>query len=137
MTNILFICKYNRFRSRVACSYFNKINRNKRNKAKSAGIIVGGEDLNPLQVKAAMELGINIRGKPSPVTTEKLIWEDIIVIVADNVPPEIFKFNEARFQKKTIVWKIPDIRPGDGKKEIVKIIHLIIKKVDELIKKLK
>ena len=40
-TNILFVCKYNRFRSKIAEAYFNKINKNKLVSVKSAGIIRG------------------------------------------------------------------------------------------------
>ena len=39
---ILFICKYNAFRSKVAESYFNKMNKNKKIKAFSRGFIMGG-----------------------------------------------------------------------------------------------
>ena len=38
---ILFICKYNRFRSRVAAAYFKKINKNSKIKVESAGKDMG------------------------------------------------------------------------------------------------
>jgi len=133
MTNILFVCKYNRFRSRVAEAYFKKINKNKKNKARSGGIMVGAYPLNPKQVKAAAKLGIKISGRPEPVTTEKLIWQDITVIVADNVPKYLFDFNENNHKKKTIVWKIPDLRHGETEARIEEIIKMIIKHVDKFI----
>jgi len=37
--NILFICKHNLFRSQVAENFFNKLNKNKKYKSDSAGII--------------------------------------------------------------------------------------------------
>ena len=42
ISKILFICRHNRFRSKIAEGYFNKINKNV--KVKSAGIFIG----NPL-----------------------------------------------------------------------------------------
>ena len=60
--NILFVCRYNRFRSRIAEAYFNKINKNKNVKAKSAGLIKGSP-LNPRTVKVAKKFGLDIRGK--------------------------------------------------------------------------
>jgi len=132
--NILFVCKYNRFRSRIAEAYFNKINKNPKIKVRSGGIMVGAYPLDKQEVEVAKRFGIILRGKPEPVTTAKLIWQDLIVIVADNVPKSLFDFNENRYKKKTIVWKILDIKSRDGKKEAEARIKMIIKKVDELVK---
>lgn len=134
--NLLFVCKYNRFRSRIAEAYFKKINKNKRNKARSGGIIVGGYPLSSKEVLAAKSFGINIQGKPEPITTEKLIWQDVVIIVADNVPKAIFKFNTKKYGKKVIVWKIPDIKAGENGEKINKIIKMIMLKVDKLVKQL-
>ena len=46
--SILFVCKYNRFRSRVAEAYFKKINKNKNISVKSAGIIKGNLPLDKI-----------------------------------------------------------------------------------------
>lgn len=134
---ILFVCKYNRFRSRVAEAYFNKINKNPRNKAKSGGIIVGSYPLDKKEVAIAKELGIILKGKPEPITTEKLIWQDVVIIVADNVPKKIFKFNRKKFGKKVIVWRIPDIKNGENGQRIREIIQMIKKKVDGLVGELR
>ena len=132
---ILFICKYNRFRSRVAASYFRKMSKNKGIIAESAGIIRGGYPLSAGQVKAAKELGINIEGKPKILSTELLSWADTIVIVADNVPA--FLFNDYIYGKILFVWKIKDVDSGNNIKQNKDRIKQIMKKVDELIKKLK
>jgi protein-tyrosine-phosphatase len=135
--NILFVCKYNRFRSRIAEAYFNKVNRDKKIRAKSGGIMVGAYPLDKQEVSIAKKFGILLKGKPEPVTTEKLIWQDIIIIVADNVPKYLFDFNENRYKKKTIVWKIPDIKHGESTEQIKRIIKMIIKRVDELVNELR
>ena len=80
MTNILFICKFNRFRSKVAEAYFKKINKNPKNQAKSAGLIVGTA-LNRHQKARAREFGIKLTGRPKPLTAELLVWADFFVIV--------------------------------------------------------
>lgn len=57
---ILFICKYNAFRSRVAEEYFNKINRNKKITTLSRGIIMGGDSDPDQKTISKKLLGINI-----------------------------------------------------------------------------
>ena len=128
--NILFVCRYNRFRSRIALAYFNKINNDKNIKAKSAGLIkgmpVGGEG-----VKIAKEkYGLNIHGKTQGLTSRLMAWQNITVIVADNVPPQVFDKNK-RYGKEVIVWKIKE---KDRTNE--EIIKEIINKVSALVKKL-
>ncbi len=134
--NILFICKYNRFRSRIAKSYFDQLNKNPNIKTRSGGVIVGSYPLDKEEVKVAKKLGIKLTGRPEPVTTEKLIWQDIIIIVADNVPKHLFDFNTKKYHKKVIIWKIPDIKANEGEKRIEEIIKSIIKKVDDFYKTL-
>lgn len=133
-TNILFVCKYNRFRSRIAEAYFNKINKNKRIKAKSAGLIKGNQ-LDKNQIKLAKEFGLNIRGKTQGLNIKILKWQDTIIIVANDVPPSIFS-NNKKYGKKVIVWKIPDNLKTE-KETINKVIKPIINKVDILNKQLK
>ena len=129
--NILFVCKYNRFRSKYAESYFNKLNKNKNIKVKSAGIIRGGYPLDKNQVLVAKERRIKLRGKPKGINTNLLKWQDIILITADDVPSEIFRENKM-YGKKLIVWKIPDVIK-DSKEEIRGIMNKIENKVQNLI----
>ena len=135
MTNILFICKFNRFRSQVAEAYFNQINKNKKITAKSAGLIRGTSPLDSNQVAVAKKLGVNIKGKPKGITTEDLIWLDKLIITADDVPASIF--NPRKFaDKELIVWKIKDAH-HDDEPEIERAVNEIKKKVEILVKKLK
>ncbi len=131
--NILFICKYNVFRSRVAEVYFNKINKNKNIKAKSAGIIAGGV-MDEKQRVAVKKAGMDLKGKPKGLNIKILKWQNVTVIVANDVPPLIFKRNKKN-GKKTIVWKIKDTQDKE-RKDVPKIIGEIKKKVEELNKKI-
>ncbi len=130
---ILFICKYNRFRSRIAEAIFNKLNKNKKYKVKSAGII-RGNPLDKNQLNIAKKLELNIKGNPKGLASSLLKWQDITVIVADNVPPEII--NNKKHGKKLIVWKIPDAKTN-SRKEIEEIINKIKNKVIKFLGELK
>ena len=136
-TNILFVCRYNRFRSRVAEAYFKKVNKNKNILVKSAGLIKG-EPLNKTQVAMASskEFGLDIRGNPQGLSSKLMIWQNITIIVADDVPPKVFDKNK-KYVKKVIVWKIKDSKSGDDKKDVKRAIKEIIKKMDRFVKKLK
>jgi len=130
--NILFACKYNRFRSKVAEAYFKKINKNKKIKVKSAGLIKGNP-VGELSTKASKEFGLNIKGKPQGLSSKLLGQQNLIVIVADDVPKKVFKFDN-RYLQKVIVWKIKEAKGEDrnniGKR---KVIRKIIKKVYKLV----
>ena len=132
--NILFVCKYNRFRSRVAESYFNQLNKDKTINVISGGIIVGRFPLNEREVNITKKYGVAIEGPPKPIRFEELVRQDLIIIVADNVPKEIFK--SKRFDKRVIVWSIPDVYPNEKKSNLRKRVANIKKKVQELIKNL-
>lgn len=128
---ILFICKYNRFRSQIAENYFRKINKNKNIKSYSAGLIIGIPVAESVRT-IAKKLGFSVNGKPKGIQ-EKLLKEiDMLVIVANNVPPSLFK----NITKKVVVWKIPDTTQ-DNYKAIETISRGIMKKVDILVKSLR
>ncbi|MDP3882270.1 MAG: hypothetical protein Q8Q31_05325 [Nanoarchaeota archaeon] len=131
MKNILFVCKYNRFRSKVAETVFNKLNKNSKIKARSAGVIKG-RPLAPETIRAAREVGVIIKNPTQGLSTKLLLWQDTTIIVADDVPTQIFKENKL-YGKKTIVWKVPDIHHNDVPK-IQRVIKVIEKKVGELVK---
>jgi len=134
MVNILFICKFNRFRSRVAEAYFKKINKDKMIGVKSAGLIEGSYPLNPAQVKEAKRFGLNINGLPKGISTKLLVWHDILVIVADDVSKKIFS-DSKRYGKKIVVLKVKDNLTGNGV-SATDSIKKVIKKVDWFNKKL-
>ncbi|MEK6873262.1 MAG: hypothetical protein AABW91_00275 [Nanoarchaeota archaeon] len=125
--NILFVCRHNRFRSKVAEAVFNKINKESRYKAKSAGIIKG-VPVAAIVKKIAKENGFSIKGNPTSLSEELMSWADIFVIVADDVPVSIFE-RYKKYGKKVIVWKIKDVSQTD-EKSISKIFLEIKKKVE-------
>lgn len=133
--NILFICKYNRFRSKIAEILFKQYNKNKELKVRSAGIIQGSFPLDKYEVAEAKKKGIILKGKPIGISSKLLKWQDVIVICADDVPSSIFSDNE-QYGKKIIVWKIKDNKT-DKEREISNIISMIDKKVSEFVGKLR
>ena len=137
--NILFLCKWNRFRSKIAEAYFNKIS--KKSKAKSAGIIKGQLPLDKYQVEEAKKLGIELKGKTKAMDTKLLKWQDLIIIIEKSIPKTLFENkvqNTALKRKKTkvIKWNIPDVE-FDDRRLCRKAIKTIMKKVEELVKKVK
>ena len=130
--NILFVCRYNRFRSKVAEAYFKKINKNRNIHVKSAGLIQG----NPRkEIEELKQFGIEVKGKPHGLTSKLMAWQNITVVVADNVPPQVFDKNK-QFGKRVIVWEIKDADQMDSKAKIP-IIKQIIERVDSLVNELK
>jgi protein-tyrosine-phosphatase len=128
---ILFVCKHNRFRSKVAEAYFNKINKNENLMAESAGIFQG-RPISPYTKKAARELEIILKGQPRAISTKLLSKINMIIIVADNVSKKIFYYGD-KCPQKLIVWKISDASIYN-KKEIQRSIKKIIKKIDTFVR---
>ncbi|MDD5192006.1 MAG: hypothetical protein PHH54_06680 [Candidatus Nanoarchaeia archaeon] len=134
--NILFICRANCFRSKVAEAYFNRINKNKNIKAKSAGVVAGYRQ-GDFQVEAAKELGINIKGKSRGINANLLKWTDILVDVADDVPAEIFDYEKKRgIIKYLIVWNIKDVKTTRDIDDDKRVIRQVMEKVNKLNKQL-
>lgn len=129
--NILFVCKFNRFRSRVAEAYFRKINKDRKIKVSSAGIFIGKRHLMPIVNKTISEFKLKLRGEPKAISTEFLIKQDRIIIVADDVPRNLF--NSSHVTGKIDVWKISDVHEHSASAEdIRKVIKEIIFHVDRL-----
>ncbi len=106
---LLFICKHNRFRSKVAEALFNKY-AGPMHQAKSAGVI-----LDPLfpYVAASVKNVLRERGismvvdEPSLVSQDLLFWAEKIIVVADNVDLSAFP------PDKTERWSIADCSQDD------------------------
>jgi len=130
--NILFVCRYNRFRSRVAEAVFKKLNKNPSIKVKSAGAILGSYPLDKSEVEEAKKFGISIEGKPQALSEEILDWYDTAIIVAEDVPANLLnKDNDTK--QKVEVWKISDEKMGNNE-QIKKIIKKIENKVKIFVK---
>jgi protein-tyrosine-phosphatase len=133
---ILFICKHNVFRSRIAEEYFKKINLNKKIEVISRGIVMGGHSDKEQRGIPKKLLGIDIDNrKPIPLTKRDLENSDKIIVVANDIPRRIFDYQSIYIQDKVFIWKIKDEQLQNKKN--IKITTLEIKKrVDELNKKL-
>jgi protein-tyrosine-phosphatase len=133
---LLFVCKYNAFRSRVAEEYFNKVKTNKKTKAISRGIIMG-EDSDSVQREISKSLlGINIdKRKPLPLTIQDMKDADLVFVVADDIPRIVFNYPLPLIQRGLKIWKIKD-EQAMNEKNIRNIVLKIKRKVDDLFKKL-
>lgn len=132
--NILFVCKWNRFRSKAAEAIFNKINKNKKHNAKSAGLFPGvpvTEDI----ITASKKRGIKISKKQKCISHKLAMWSDIIIIVADDVPKSIFKEFKENDKKKIIQWKTKDII-GEKVNKREEVMKEIKKKIEKFLKQI-
>ncbi|MBU2615912.1 MAG: hypothetical protein KKC19_02305 [Nanoarchaeota archaeon] len=140
---ILFVCKHNIFRSRVAEELFKKLIRKKNYKARSAGVIRWDKrDLRKdgsfeAEKRVAKKKGIKLSVKSRGLSSSLLKDTDIVVIVADDVSFEIFK--DKSFGGKLISWKIPDVKDEDKNKEkaALEIILLIEEKIKKFVRRLR
>jgi len=126
---ILFVCKYNRFRSKIAEAFFNKLNTNKNIIVQSAGIFQGSPIGNTVK-DIAKEFNLTLTIPRKTINEDMLKQFDNIILVANDVPLSLFNHD---FCKKVIKWDIHDTE-DDNNKEIKKIFKEIKKKVLSLIK---
>ncbi len=130
--HVLFVCKYNRFRSKLAEAYFRKINKDRNIKSKSAGIFKG----NPLDKDAkitAREMGTRIKGRPRGIDVKLLKWSDVIVILADDVLEDNFK---SKFSKQRIItFKIKDSDSKEDNARVAKELKIAMNKLVKMLEK--
>ena len=137
--NILFICKSNVFRSKVSEAYLKKINKNVN--VNSAGVILRGK-LRGEQAKATKNKGLIINKKQQGLTSKLLRKQDLIIIVAKDVPKSLFNksfLKSIKTKAKIIKWGISDIYDIKGKNKFEKTektINKLIKKINILNKQL-
>jgi len=132
---ILFICKYNRFRSKVAEAIFNSINKNKKIKAESAGFTLDKERpyIEPVVIEIMKRKGYKMK-KPFPRKVNSVLLKkfDMLIITANNVNINSFK----SFNGKIVRWKIQDC-PSINLNCIKSSINKIERNVKRLVKELK
>lgn len=132
--NILFVCKWNRFRSKVAEALFNQLNKNSKNKAKSGGLFPG-HPIDREIINAGKKFGLRLPKKRRCLSHRLLMWADIIIIVANDVPISIFKVEGRKNKTKIIKWNIKDYY-GEEDKKRENLIQKIKSKVELLLKEL-
>jgi protein-tyrosine-phosphatase len=134
---LLFVCKYNAFRSRIAEEYFRKINKNPKIKAISRGLIMQSPSDNVQRKTAGKLLGINIANRnPLPLSIKNLKEADLIIVVANDVPKVIFDYKKGSLYRKLVIWKIKDEQMRN-KKNIKRIVLAIKKKIEKLERRLR
>lgn len=131
---IIFICKYNAFRSKFSEKYFKKINRDKNIISSSRGFIMGAQP-DKEQKNGCKKFGIEIGGKPQPVNLNELIEADLIIVVAKDIPKIMFDYSLKPIHKKIIQWNIKDEQKMN-KENIKRILSSLKNKLDGLNKKL-
>lgn len=130
--NVLFVCKWNRFRSKAAEVIFEKLNKNPKFKVQSGGLFPGvpvTEDI----INAGKNIGVNISKSQQGLPHKLLMWSDYIILVADDVPESIFNEVVKNDGKKVLHWKIKDIEGVDVKKR-EKIMLQLEEKIKSFLK---
>ena len=131
---ILFVCKHNIFRSRVAEEYMKK----KGYLGASSAGIIRGVSLPISQKKAALKFGLNIPFNSKTLSMNLLREQDLVVVVANDVPKKIFDNPLYNLKGKIALWKIRDVKNlfNPSEDDSIVVIKAIIKKADQLNKKL-
>lgn len=133
--DILFICKHNRFRSKVAEALFNKLIKKRRMKnirAFSRGTELDKERMYiaPEVKRALRKFGVRkVDNEPRKLTKSMIKRADIIIIAADNADVKASG-------KRIIKWRISDTSQ-DNYKEILRRTKDIEKRVKKLVNLLK
>ena len=114
--NLLFICKHNQFRSKVAEALFRHYYKGEKVKTKSAGLITDFRF--PYTGRGVMQVmrakGISIRDDGARKLDSFLLkWADNVIIVADDVVPGMFRNKEMIQGKKVIIWPVKDVSERD------------------------
>lgn len=141
--NLLFLCKHNVFRSKVAEAYFKKINKNKNIHAESAGFIkanlLDGSDMRAIrsQKESLEKRGILLKFKSRALGIKLLKKQDLIVIVANDLS-NIFNEHYVKKGLKVKIWKIEDVDVNShNQNKLDFIIESIFRKVEDLVRELK
>lgn len=119
--NILFICKFNRFRSKVAEALARHYIRRKDVEIRSAGILV--DFIRPFMAKEVVEIirnkGIENIDERSMLLNEQAIqWADKIIVVASDCP--LGKLPPERIE----IWPVEDASEQDMPSVLMRISEI-------------
>lgn len=115
--NILFVCKHNRFRSKVAEALFRHHYRGESVRVKSAGLAI--DIMHPYVARTVMsemkQRGVSMRDDGAvKIDSFLLKWADRLIIVANNVSPDMFRDKEMIQGKPVTFWDIADVSESDA-----------------------
>lgn len=109
--NILFVSKYNQFRSKVAEAYFNKLNKQKGFSVTSAGLFAGASTpTNVMQV--AKKHRLSLKTSRTAMSVNMLGKQDLVILVGNDVPTEIFTDDNPHV-RAFAHWKVESVRDTD------------------------
>lgn len=114
---ILFICKHNRFRSKVGEALFSKYAQS-HHQVKSAGVELRPlfPYVAPLVKKVLATYGIaSVVDAPTPISDALIAWADRIIVVANDVDVSPFPPNV------TDVWPVTDCSQEDEQSIILRV----------------
>ena len=126
--NVLFICRHNRFRSKVGEALLRKLAPELH--VKSAGVEKDLPYVAPLVKKIVKEYGSEVGNTPRLVEDKMIRWADKIIVVADNVDAKLFP------KDKIEVWPIRDCDQDDEETIRLRVAE-INKRVVDFIKRIK
>ena len=131
---ILFICKHNRFRSKVAEAIFKELNKDRKITAESAGVHLDKKRnyIAAAVKRIARKKGYIIKGSSKKLTDKKLREAELIVIAASNISSKEIK----GFKGKILKWRISDCNQKD-ERGIGKRIEQIEGRVRRLVEKMR
>ena len=134
---VLFLCAGNVFRSQMAEDFFNRLNKNTKNKAESAGLLHQREKVHNHTIRAMKEKYVDFTGsKPRKVTSDLIEFADKIILMHSNLKEHLLLIKN----KDVEVWNIEDVFASEDDEnkysDFVKTRDIIEEKVKELLKRL-
>jgi protein-tyrosine-phosphatase len=105
---ILFVCKFNNTRSQISAFLFNKLNKNKEWIADSAGVIGGRASPETLKNLSILKKNHKMKFTKKKTLTQNLLFSsDMIIVVAEDVPIELFS-SQIKHGIKVVKWNVKD-----------------------------
>jgi len=105
---ILFVCKFNNTRSQISAFLFNKLNKNKKWIADSAGVIGGRASPETLKNLSILKKNHKMKFTKKKTLTQNLLFSsDMIIVVAEDVPIELFS-SQIKHGIKVVKWNVKD-----------------------------
>lgn len=132
--NVLFMCEANRFRSKVAELLLNRHFNNKRMKAKSAGVYLGGYRFDKKLISVCSKFGLKLEGSPKKIDKDLWHWADLIITVSDELHFELNKEDKEK-GKEVIEWDVANIEHYT-EEDMIRVIREINTKVKGLVSEL-
>jgi len=126
---ILFICKYNVLRSKIAEAYLKKID--PAIEVKSAGIIAEGLPLYDNEKRILNELNLKLSESSNFLSRSLLDWADRIVIIAKDIPKSVLDRSNSPEKQIVEVWEIEDSFAGASDEQVKNIITAITSRIDK------